>query len=161
MQVNQHKASSRSNAGFTLIEMMVAMVMVAVLASIAIPSYRSYIRRAQLSDAFSTLADLRVKMEQYYQDNKFYGADAASTGCPALPNTSAFPFSTKNFKFECSANGGAAPLQVYLLTATGISGATTGYAYSLNQQGIKGTVTFDGASSGQSCWLTRAGECDN
>ncbi len=39
------------------------------------PSYQAYVRRGQLADAFKSLADMRVKMEQYYQDNKFYGTD--------------------------------------------------------------------------------------
>ena len=60
-------------AGFTLIELVVAMAMVAILASIGMPSYQNYARRGQLADAFTSLADMRVKMEQYYQDNKFYG----------------------------------------------------------------------------------------
>src|SRR5262245_30004985 len=103
MQVNQPKTSrGHRSAGFTMIELLIAMVMIAILTSIAIPSYRSYVRRAQLSDAFTTLSDLRVKMEQWYQDNKFYGADNGSTTCPNLPGTSGFPASTKHFKFECS-----------------------------------------------------------
>ena len=161
MQANQSRASSQRQSGFTLIEVMVAMVMIAILTSIAIPSYRSYVRRAQLSDAFSTLADLRVKMEQFYQDNKYYGAGSASTTCATLPGYGGFPFSTKHFTFDCGANGGGAPLQIYVLTAIGNSGVTTGYDYSLNQQGTKGTTKFDGNSSSATCWLTRSTDCDN
>jgi type IV pilus assembly protein PilE len=150
----------RRVAGFTLIEMMVAVVLVSILASIAIPSYRSYIRRGQLAEAFSTLADLRVKLEQWYQDNKYYGAAANSTTCPTLPNASAFPIAGKYFSISCG-NLGAAPAQTYTLTATGSAGLTTGYTYTLNQNGVKGTTSFDGQSSSAACWLTKAASCDN
>lgn len=159
MTTKQRPRSRHSDAGFTLIEMMVAVVLVAILASIAMPSYQSYIRRGQLSDGFTTLSDMRVKMEQWYQDNKWYGATAAVTTCPTLPAYSAFPISGKYFTLSCTA--GAAPSQTYTLTATGGGGLTTGYTYTLNQNGLKGTTLFAGAASTAACWLSKAGVCDN
>ena len=60
-------------SGFTLIEVMITVAIVAILGSIALPAYFDYVRRGQLPEAFSNLADYRVKMEQYYQDNRNYG----------------------------------------------------------------------------------------
>ena len=62
--------------GFTLIELMIVIAVVAILAAVALPAYGDYLRRGQLPEAFTNLADLRVKMEQYYQDNRSYGAAA-------------------------------------------------------------------------------------
>src|SRR5512139_3771516 len=160
MKSNPTPHLQRRIAGFTLIEVMIAMVLIAILASIAVPSYRGYLRRGQLAEAFTTLSDLRVKMEQHYQDNKFYGASANSTACPTLPNAGAFPISGKYFTVSCGGLG-AAPAQTYTLTATGTGGLTTGYTYTLNHNGIKGTTSFDGASSSAACWLTKGGSCDN
>ena len=88
----------RRVGGFTLIELVVAVAIVGILASIAMPSYQAYARRGQLADAFTTLADMRVKMEQWYQDNKFYGTASGSTTCPQLPGyTTGFPVTTKYF----------------------------------------------------------------
>jgi type IV pilus assembly protein PilE len=154
MKANPSQHARRHVAGFTLIELMVAVVMVAILASIAIPSYRSYVRRGQLADAFTTLADMRVKMEQYYQDNKSYGAGA----CPTLPNYAAFPVTSKYFTIGC---GNLGTGQTYTLTASGTGGLTTGYTYTINQNGTKGTTSFDGQSSSAACWLTKAAGCDN
>lgn len=159
MTFNARNQSRASTKGFTLIEMMVAVVLVAVLASIAMPSYQSYIRRGQLSDAFTTLADMRVKMEQYYQDNKFYGLAANNATCATLPGYAAFPVTNKYFTLSCGA--GAAPSQTYTLTATGSSGLTAGYDYTLNQAGTKGTTKFANATSTAACWLTKANSCDN
>jgi type IV pilus assembly protein PilE len=102
---------------------------------------------------------MRVKMEQYYQDNKFYGPDAATAACPTLPVYGALPYSTKYFTTSCTAGG--APSQTYVLKATGIGGLTTGYDYTLNQQGTKGTAQFAGSASTAPCWLTKASACDN
>lgn len=159
MKTNQPVHPQRRVAGFTLIELMVAVIMVGVLTTIAVPQYRSYVRRGQLADAFSTLADMRVKLEQHYQDNKFYGSTAATTSCPTLPSYTVFPIAGKYFGISCA--GGAAPSQTYTLTATGSGGLTTGYDYTLNQNGLKGTTQFAGASSTAACWLTKAGACDN
>jgi type IV pilus assembly protein PilE len=152
-------AVPRCSAGFTLIELMIAVAIIAVLAAVAMPSYQNYVRRGQLSEAFTTLSDMRVKMEQYYQDNKFYGATNATTACPALPSHGAFPVTGKYFSVTCA--GGAAPSQTFVLTATGSGSLTTGYDYTLNHAGTKGTTSFHGSSSTAACWLTKSTSCDN
>ena len=159
MTSNQPLPATRRDAGFTLIELMIAVALVAILASIAMPSYQAYARRGQLAEAFTTLADMRVKMEQHYQDNKFYGTAANNTTCPTLPGHTAFPVTNKYFTLSCGA--GAAPSQTYTLTATGTGGLTTGYVYTVNQVGTKGTTLFAGNSSSAACWLTKASTCDN
>ena len=160
MKSNPSSHPQRRIAGFTLVEVMVACALIAFLASIAIPSYRGYLRRGQLTEGFTTLSDMRAKMEQYYQDNKFYGLNSGSNTCATLaPNYGAFPVSGKYFTVSCTA--GAAPSQSYTLTATGTGGNTTGYVYTLNQNGTKGTTLFDGASSSAACWQTKVGGCDN
>ena len=160
MKPNRTSHLPRRVAGFTLIEMMVAVVLVSILASIAIPSYRSYLRRGQLAEAFTTLADMRVKLEQYYQDNKFYGASPTSSAAPTLPTYGAFPVTGKYFTVDID-NLGGAPSQTYRLIATGSGGNTTGYTYTLNQNGIKGTTQFEGQAASAACWQTKAGGCDN
>lgn len=142
---------------------MIATAIVAILAAVAMPSYQNYARRGQLADAFTTLSDMRVKMEQWYQDNKYYGTASNSTTCPQLPGYSTgFPVTSRYFEFRCSNVGAAAPLQVYQLQAIGTGGLTTGYDYTLNQQGTKGTAKFAGTTmSGVACWLSKASGCDN
>src|ERR1700722_11706839 len=71
---------SRSQ-GFTLIELMITVAIVAILAAIAIPNYRDYVIRGQLVDATQALAAVRANMERYFQDNRTYLAIA---GPPAF-----------------------------------------------------------------------------
>jgi len=59
-------------SGFTLIEVMITIAIVAILAAIAIPNYANYLTRGKIQEATSNLLGMRVKMEQYFQDNRMY-----------------------------------------------------------------------------------------
>ena len=164
MRVKPIKPSRRHDAGFTLIEVMITVAIVAMLAAIAMPAYQNYSRRGQLSDAFTTLSDMRVKLEQYYQDNKFYGNASNSTTCPQLPGyNTAFPVTTPYFTVTCGPGTAAAtPLQTFVITATGSGGLTRGYNYTLDERGVKGTALFAGNTmTGVACWLSKSTVCDN
>lgn len=69
--------------GFSLIELMIVVAVVAILSAVAIPSYRDYTIRAQLIEA-NALSDTRVRMEQFYADNRTYGAGACGVAIPVL-----------------------------------------------------------------------------
>lgn len=62
----------KQQSGFTLIEIMVTVAILAIVASIALPSYTDYVRRSQLTEATTNLSDMRVRLEQFYQDNRTY-----------------------------------------------------------------------------------------
>jgi type IV pilus assembly protein PilE len=144
------------NRGFTLIEVMITVAIVAILASVALPSYNDYIRRGQVQEAFTYLSDYRIKMEQYYQDNRNYGA-TAGTVCATDATASTWsgfnPSDAKYFTFSCvTANTG----QSYTITATGSSGRATGHVYAINQAGNKTTTLFKGDAVAVACWLAKA-----
>lgn len=136
--------------GFTLIELMVALVIIGILASVVIPSYLDYISRARLTEAFDALAIYHVKLEQAYQDSGSYANSTAGcvVGTP----------STAHFNYSCQlANSG----QGYLITATA-NGANSlaGYKYTIDQSGAKSTVSFPNANGlPKSCWLAQIGDC--
>ena len=163
-----HARLSRSNpaasrhAGFTLIELMITVAIVGILAAVAMPSYKNYIRRGQQPEAFNTLSDYRTKMEQYYQDNHNYGGSAttcADNAAAASWNT--FPKSLKYFKYTCvpDTTAGDTTQQSYTITATGISGLVTGDIYTINQNGDRQTTVFRGGSVSAACWLSSTATC--
>ena len=90
----------KRESGFTLIEIMIVVVIIGIIAAIAIPSYQDYVRRAQITEATNGLSDLRVRMEQFFQDNRTY-----PTACvlpPAVPGATQLLLPTgQNFAFSC------------------------------------------------------------
>jgi type IV pilus assembly protein PilE len=129
------------NTGFTLIELMIAMAIMAILASIAIPSYSAYIRRGKLAEAPATLATYQMKMEQAYPDNGQYLCPVA-----AIPDTT-------NFGYAC-----VVTTQTFLLSATG-KGSVADVTYTVSELGNKVTTRFDGHAVPALCWLVSGGEC--
>lgn len=140
---------SRHN-GFTVIELMIVVVIVAILAAVALPGYRDYILRGKLVDAHNALSDFRVRQEQFYQDNRRYDG-AGLGGCGATAPTS------KYFTFTCAP--AAAPAQTYVATATGVAAeGMSGFAYTINEANARATTvtapaTTNGWSSNGACWI--------
>ena len=135
--------------GFTLIELMVAVSIVAILTATAYPAYRNHVIRSQLVDATAALADTRVRMEQFYADNRTYAADGnCGITMPTL----------ERFALACTMPGGS---QTYLIKATGNTGsAVAGFEYSINHTNTRKTEAW-GASwgtvpaSGATRWLIK------
>lgn len=150
-----------TSAGFTLIELMIVVAIVGILAAIAIPSYSSYTTRSKFAEATSALSDLRIKMENFYQDNRNYGTTA--TACPAAV---AMP-TAKYFTYTCNW-GTPASTQGYTITATGVAAqGMSGFVFTLDQSNNR--VSTFSATAGQSsygwtgnatCWaLRKDGSC--
>lgn len=63
----------RHRRGFTLIELMIVVLVVAVLASIALSGYNNQVRKSRRSEAKQVLSDLGLKQEKYRSNNTTYG----------------------------------------------------------------------------------------
>ncbi len=138
--------------GFTLIELMIAVVVVAILAMIAYPSYQDYIVRSQLAEARTALADMRVRMEQYFQDNRTYvGAEVPNPG-PCFPPVGLTP----RFTYTCNP---APAATTYTIVATG-SGSVANFVFTINQANTRATTGVPPSTAwatSATCWVVRKG----
>lgn len=139
--------------GFTLIELMITVAIVAILAAVALPAYTDYVIRGKLPEAHSALANYRVQLEQYYQDNRNYGTAAGACGiAPA-------GFSGKYFDISCVVG---ATNQTYTASAkskVGVGlGAADDYTFTINDTNTRNTTKFAGADSTAACWMTKRGD---
>ena len=135
--------------GFTLIELMIAVVIVAILAAVALPNYNNYVLRGKISESTAQLSTMRIKMEQYFQDNRSYlGACLPGTVAPKPTGENA-----KYFSYTCTipdANN-------YVVQADGVSSqGMSGFSYTIDQAGNRRTVTTGwGTCANTACWAIR------
>lgn len=148
-------AESLAVRGFTLIEVMIVVAIVGILASVALPAYSDYVRRGQLPEAFSALADYRAKMEQYYQDNKNYGSVAACADATGTASWNAFA-NTEHFRYGCATSNSG---QNFTITATGRAGAAVGHVFTIDHNGNRTTTQFKNSTVAATCWLTKGTTC--
>ena len=147
MQVTRNNPLGRADSGFTLIEVMITVAIVAILSMVALPSYREYVIRGNIPEATSRLATKQVQMEQWFQDNRTY---VGGTACASDTTAS------KYFDFGC---GVTATATAFTITATG-KGSMTGFSYTINQTGAKTTgavPTGWSVPSPNTCWAIRKG----
>lgn len=144
--------------GFTLIEVMVVVAVIAILSAIALPSYNDYVTRGRIPDGIAPLADMQVRLEQYYQDNRTYvGACAAGTIAP-------LPANSRYFAFTCP----TLAADNYVVVSKGLTDGPMGaFEYRLTLA-AGGALTRTTASlpagwtnpSPSTCWvLKRDGSC--
>ena len=135
----------KTQNGFTLIELMIVVVIVAILGAVAMPAYTDYLVRGKIPDATSNLATKRVQQEQFFQDNRTY---VGGTGCVA--DTAASQY----FDFSCTGVSATA----YTLQAVG-KGSMAGFTYSLDQSNAKATAALpaDWGTAPVACWVIKKG----
>ncbi|HUL91488.1 MAG TPA: type IV pilin protein [Burkholderiales bacterium] len=152
------------HSGFTLIELMVTIAIVAILAAVAIPNYTDYLRRGKLVEGTSALLAMRTKMELYFQDNRTYvGACAAGTVAP-LPSNPGSPAGVlKYFQVTCPVLTATTYTIQAAGGAPGTDGTLGGLTYTIDQANARTTtVTGDpvysaGYRGNPNCWVAKKG----
>jgi type IV pilus assembly protein PilE len=145
-QTTPPKSAAR---GFTLIELMITVAIVAVLATIATASYTTQIQKSRRTDARSALLDLASREEKLFSTTNAYSPNLTDLGYPNAPVGSGY----YTVAIVSPDPAQSATIPTYLITATAISsqvGDTQCATLSINQTGLQmSTPTTTPAST---CW---------
>lgn len=152
------------NKGVTLIELVVVIAVIGILASIAVPSYREYVRRANRSEARAALLALATAQEKYYLECNSYTAtldSSASNTCPGSSGSVNFPATSEKGYYTIAVTGGDADAagnpQSWTATATAASGQpqiddTKCRVFQLTSTGRKTAKNSSSAANDDECW---------
>lgn len=134
----------RHAQGFTLIELMIAVVIVGIIAAIAYPSYQQHVYKARRAEAKAAITDVAQRLERWYSNQLTY------VGGPTVP--------TQALQYYTVAVNIASATQ-YTITATPIAGKaqagdTQCASLSMNQSMIKSAVDNKNPATDttSTCW---------
>ena len=130
--------------GFSLIELMVTVAIVAVLAAIALPSYRHYVLQGNRTDAIKALAFYQQALERCYSQNFTY------TGCAQIPG---MPVATTDGYYSISLPTLTATTYTLQATAAGTQASDTQCkVFTITQAGVQAAQDSSTNDQTQACW---------
>lgn len=123
-----------SRLGFTLVELLITITIIAILSTIALVSYTSFIKNSRDAKRQSDLKLMQSALEQYHADQKYYPySESVASGKP-LTNSTGAPLGTTLSK-------------TYLNTIPSDPSAVTPYLYKAYK--ADGTTGCDSTAAGQ------------
>ncbi len=155
-------AAHRREHGFTLIELIIAMIIAAVLAAIAIPAYSSFVREGRRTDAKSALLDLASLEERYFTTTNTYSSAASDLGY----GSAAWPVTVGSGYYQIAqpaVTAAVAPTQTspagtpasFSITATPIGDQVndaTCASFTVNSQGVRTSLSSASTDTSSTCW---------
>lgn len=130
-------------SGFTLLELMIVVAIIAILTAIAVPAYGQYVERARRSDGQNMLLQIAATQERFYTSNNRYAATVAELGVAAASEDGHYQLTI--------GVGPSGNTQSFLLTATpvGVQAADGCSALTYNSLGVRAAA---GTTTNGKCW---------
>lgn len=137
--------------GFTLIEVMIVVVIVAILAAVAIPSYQNSVQKTRRADAKEALLSAAALQERYFFSKNAYANSVANLGVPSTSSEGHYTISIGSTvlcgtdpKYPC-----------YTITATATGPQlddTQCRTFTVTQTGKKASKAADNSDTTDICW---------
>lgn len=143
----RHATPSLHVAGFTLIELMITVAIIAILVAVAMPSYEGYLRKSRRADAQSFTQEVVARQQHFLLDRRAYGGSI--TDAPAAGGLGmTIPGNVAAFYTVAMAVDNAAAPPTFTVTATPTGKQTYDPCgmLSIDQRGVKS------ASGTGRCW---------
>jgi type IV pilus assembly protein PilE len=138
----------RIQNGFTLIELMIVVVVVAVLSSLAYPSYQEFVAKAKRTEGKAALLDAAQALERHFTNYNTYPSSLSTAGVRTYSGDSA---AKAAYTIAIAAGASGSLASSFTLTATPANGHVDAKCgnLSLNQLGVKGET---GTLTAAECW---------
>ena len=142
-------------AGFSLVELMVTIMIAAILLTIAVPAYQTFIRKSRRTDAKTAVLDLAGREETLFSTWNKYSVTPADVGYvgAAFPQ----PVGSGYYTITVVVPSPTSPAPSFLVTALPVAGTSQALdapcqQFSVDQLGNQTALDSGGAVNTQTCW---------
>jgi type IV pilus assembly protein PilE len=139
----------RPASGFTLIELMVTVAIVAILAAVALPAYKEQVSRGKRADVQAALVEDAAYMQRYYSANNTY---TDSTNPPVLPVQQSPRTDIANYAITMTPNNPATTGFLLVATRAGTMASDSCGNFTYDNLGQKNLQNPTNGKTVASCW---------
>lgn len=146
-------ASAPRTRGFTLVELMVTCVVLAIIVGIAMPAYTQQVRKSRRADARNAILDLAGREERFLSVANSYSQVASDMGYGAFPVLVNNGYYNLTVAVPDPAYVGNGPSYIITATPTGAQAGDSDCAtFTVNQIGKQVALNSGGADNTATCW---------